>query len=427
MDTRIQEMRNFLDSAHSVYHTVAAVEWELEAAGYQALNEGACWELMPGGKYYVIRGGSSVVAFRIPQKTPAGFMISASHADRPSFKIKENCELAGKYTRLAVERYGGMIMGTWLDRPLSVAGRVVVKTPEGVESRLVDIDRDLLVIPNVAIHMNREVNEGYRWNPAVDLLPLLGGENAKGKFEALLEEEAGGRVLGHDLYLYVRQNSTLLGVDEEYICAPALDDLLCAWCCTRGFLASDESASVPVLCIFDNEEVGSQSLQGAGSDLLHSVLMRICRSMRWDPDRMLGQSFMISADNAHALHPNHPEYSDAQNAPVIGGGMVLKHNASMSYTTDGMGAAIVRRICEMACVPLQTYCNRADLRGGSTLGHVSMGQVSIPTVDVGLPQLAMHSCYETAGVQDVLDMIDFMTAYYRVTLETPSDGTYRIL
>ena len=221
MDIRIQELKDFLDGAHSVYHAVAGIVWELEAAGYMPLSESAMWQLQPGGKYYVTRNGSAVIAFRIPEDAPTGFMLSATHSDRPSFRLKENCELGGKYTRLAVEPYGGMIMHTWLDRPLSVAGRVSVQTASGVENRLVDIDRDLLVIPNVAIHMNRQVNDGFKWNPAVDLLPLLGGEDARGKLWEQIEQEAGGKVLGHDLYLYVRQPSSIVGMDEEYISAPA--------------------------------------------------------------------------------------------------------------------------------------------------------------------------------------------------------------
>ena len=426
MDTRIQELKNFLDNAHSVYHAVAAVVWELEAAGYQNLSEGSRWELMPGGKYYVTRGGSSVIAFRLPLDMPTGFLMAAGHTDRPCFKVKENPELTGTYTRLGVEPYGGMLMHTWTDRPLSIAGRVVVQTDSGVESRLVDIDRDLLMIPNLAIHMNRQVNEGYKWNPAVDLLPLLGGKDAKGKLNDLLEQEAGGKILAQDLYLYVRQNARVWGMDEEYLSAPALDDLLCMWCCTRGFLDGGDGRAVPVLCMFDNEEVGSQSLQGAGSDFLQSVLMRICRAMRWDPDRMLSQSYMISADNAHGLHPNHPEVADANHAPVLGEGVVLKFNSSMAYTTDGMSASVLRRVADMAHVPLQTYYNRADMRGGSTLGHISMGQVSVLSADIGLAQLAMHSSYETAAVQDVLDLVELMETYYAMTLECPADGVCHI-
>ena len=426
MDMRIREMKDFLDSAHSVYHAVAAMVWELEAAGYTPLSESSGWELLPGGKYYLTRGGSAVIAFRIPEQEPSGFMLSASHSDRPSFRVKENAELNGKYTRLAVEPYGGMIMHTWPDRPLSVAGRVSVQTESGIENRLVDVDRNLLLIPNMPIHMNRQVNEGFKWNPAVDLLPLLGGEEAKGKFWELIEKEAGGKLLGHDLYLYVRQQVSVWGMDEEYISGPALDDLMCAWCCLRGFLDSTDSDAVPVLCVFDNEEVGSVSQQGAGSRLLETALNRICRAMVWDVDRMLAQSFMVSADNAHGLHPNHPENADPNNAPVLNGGVVLKFNAAMRYTTDGVSAAIMRRVCELAHVPVQTYCNRADMRGGSTLGNISVSHVSIPSVDIGLAQLAMHSTYETAGVQDALYLMDAMTAYYSCALECPGDGVYHL-
>jgi len=426
MDDRIRELKDFLDNAHSVYHATAAVVWELEAAGYQNLGEGTCWDLVPGGKYYVSRGGSSVIAFRLPQQVPTGFMMTAAHTDRPGFKLKERAELHGAYTRLAVEGYGGMIMHTWLDRPLSIAGRVVVQTAEGIESRLIDIDRDLLMIPNLAIHMNRQVNDGYKWNPAVDLLPMMGGKSVADKLDGLIQDEAGARVLGRDLYLYVRQNASIWGMYEEFLSAPALDDLLCLWCCTRGFLDSRDSRAVPVLCLFDGEEVGSQTQQGAGSDFLQSVLMRVCRAMQWDPDRMLSQSFMISADNAHGLHPNHPEMADPSNAPVLGDGIVLKFNSSMQYTTDGMSAAVIRRLCERLHLPLQTYFNRADIRGGSTLGHISLGHVSVLSADIGLPQLAMHSCYETAAVQDVLDMTELLTEYYSVAVDCPSDGICHI-
>ena len=201
MDNRITNLMAFLDASPSVYHAVANIEAELKNAGYCRISEAEDWKLVPGGKYYVNRGGSSVLAFRVPAGEAKGFMMSASHADRPTFKIKENAEVSGTYTKLLVERYGGMLIAPWLDRPLSVAGRVMVETENGVTAKLIDIDRDLLMIPNVAIHMNRQANDGYKWNPAVDTLPLLGGKDAKGKFHTLLEQEAGGKVLGHDLYL----------------------------------------------------------------------------------------------------------------------------------------------------------------------------------------------------------------------------------
>ena len=426
MDKTVASLTAFLDSARSKYHVVAGLANMLEEAGYICLAEKAAWDLKPGGKYYLTRGGSALIAFRVPMGVPKGFMMSASHSDRPVFQVKENGELTGKYTRLATETYGSMIIATWLDRPLSVAGRVLVETKDGIESRLVDIDRDLLLIPNVAIHMNRKINEACNWNPAVDTLPLLGGEAATGKLAALLEEAAGGKILGQDLNLYIRQKASVWGVREEYLSSAGIDDLGCAWCCTEGFLKAKESLAVPVLCIFDSEEVGSASAQGAAGRLLEGVLGRICASMDLNMQQMLSQSFMVSADNGHAIHPNHPEYSDAANAPELNGGVVLKFNASQKYATDGASAAVFRRICEGANVPVQTYYNRADLPGGGTLGRISLAQVSVPTADIGLPQLAMHSSYETAGVQDAVFLVEAMEAFYGATLECPSDGAFFI-
>ena len=417
MDNRIYNLMSFLDASPSVYHAVANLETELKNAGYTPLFEGESWNLIPGGKYYLTRGGSAIMAFRIPEGTPTGFMMTASHSDRPTFKVKENGELAGTYTRLAVERYGGMIIAPWLDRPLSVAGRVLVETDNGIESKLLNVDRDLLLIPNVAIHMNRQANDGYKWNPAVDVLPLMGGKDTKGKFAAMLEEAAGGKILGSDLFLYIRQKASIWGLEDEYVSSAALDDLECAWGCTQGFLNAAESSAIPVLCVFNNEEVGSSSSEGADSNLLEGLLKRICEALHLDLYRMLAQSFMVSADNAHALHPNHPELADSTNAPVLGGGVVLKFNASQRYCTDGVSAAIFRKVCAKADVSVQTYCNRADLPGGSTLGNISLHHVSVPTVDIGLPQLAMHSCYETAAVTDAGALADAMAAFYGSSLE----------
>ena len=422
MDKRTEKLLAFLDASPSVYHAANNIENELKNAGYTHLSEADRWELAPGGKYYVTRGGSAVLAFRIPRRMPKGFMMSASHCDRPTFKVKENGELTGTYTRLTTEKYGGMIMSSWMDRPLSIAGRVLVETENGIESKLVNIDRDLLLLPNVAIHMNRQVNDGFKWNPAVDTIALLGGKDAAGKLNALLEEMAGGKILGHDLYLYVRQKSTVWGMEEEYICAPTLDDLECVWGCTQGFLQAEENAAIPVLCVFDSEEVGSNSVQGAASMLLQGTLERICAALGLEMGRMLAQSFMVSADNAHAVHPNHPEYADPNNAPVLGGGIVLKFNACQRYTTDGISAALMRSFCAKADVPVQTFYNRADLVGGSTLGHISLTHVSVPTADIGLAQLAMHSACETGAVADAIALEKAMTLYYGSALELNDSG-----
>ena len=422
MDKRTEKLLNFLNASPSVYHAAANIENELKNAGYTRLNETEQWTLVPGGKYYLTRGGSAVLAFRIPAGEAKGFMMSASHSDRPTFKVKENGELGGIYTRLATERYGGMIISTWLDRPLSIAGRVLVETENGIESKLVNIDRDLLLMPNVAIHMNRQINDGYKWNPAVDTNCLLGGKAAAGKLNALLEEQAGGKILGHDLYLYVRQKAAVWGIEEEYLCAPALDDLECAWSCTQGFLNAAESTAIPVLCVFDSEEVGSNSVQGAASMLLQSTLERICAALNLETAQLLASSFMISADNAHAVHPNHPELADAANAPVLGGGVVLKFNASQRYTTDGISAAVLRSVCKKAEVDVQTFYNRADMPGGSTLGHISLTHVSVPTADIGLAQLAMHSACESAAVSDAMALEKAMEVYYSSALEMTEKG-----
>ena len=422
MDNRIQALCDFLDRSHSAYHAQANLVTILKEQGYAQLTEDAGWELAPGGKYYVCRGGAAVIAFRIPTAVPRGFLISAAHTDRPGFKVKENGEQVGAYTRLLTEVYGGALLAPWTDRPLSIAGRVMVETENGAEARLFDIDRDLLLIPNVAIHMNRQANDGTKWNPAVDTIPLLGGKDAKGKFAQLLEETAGGKVLGHDLYLYVRQKASVWGIDQEFISSPALDDLQSVWGTFQGFLTAGEGGDIPVFCALNSEEIGSRTTGGADSTILSDVLSRICDGCRLDLHRMLSQSFLVSADNAHAVHPNHPELADAANAPVMGQGVVLKFNANQRYCTDGLCAAIFRKVCAKAGVNVQTYYNRADIPGGSTLGCISISHVTVPTADIGLPQLAMHSCYETASVADSIAMIDAMAAYFGSTLELSEEG-----
>ena len=427
MNKKIRELMDFLDASHSVYHTVSYISRILDEAGYIHLPEGDDWTLEDGGKYYITRNMSTVIAFRIPHGEPAGFLLSASHSDRPSFKIKENGELESKYIRLSTEKYGGMLMAPWLDRPLSVAGRVMVETPTGVKMKLVDIDKDLMIIPNVAIHMNRKVNDGYAYNPATDTIPLLGDRDVKGMFGRMIAEQAGGRILGHDLFLYLRQKSTVWGIEQEFISSQALDDLQCAWACLQGFLNAEESGSVPMYCVFDSEEVGSRSVSGADSTMLTSTMNRIARYLDANLARMMSQSFLVSADNAHAIHPNHPELADPNNAPVMNGGIVVKFNASQRYTTDAVAAAVFRSVCNRAGVPTQTYYNRPDIPGGSTLGYVSLTHVSVPTADIGLAQLAMHSCYETAGVQDSLYLEKAMTTYFSSTLTVTGDGEYIIV
>ena len=422
MDDRIKDFCDYLDRSHSAYHAQANLVSILDGQGYTQLKEGESWKVTPGGRYYVCRGGATVIAFRVPEGRVRGFLISAAHTDRPSFKLKENGEKVGAYTSLGVERYGGMLMAPWLDRPLSIAGRVLVETEQGAQAKLIDIDRDLLLIPNVAIHMNRQANDGYKWNPVMDLNPLLGGKNAQGKLTKLLEQEAGGKILGHDLYLYIRQNARVWGMEEEFLCAQGLDDLQCVWGCFQGFLNAKEGEDIPMFCALNSEEIGSRTQNGADSSVLEDTLARICQGLGLDIRQLLAQSFLVSADNAHAIHPNHPELADTGNAPVMGEGVVLKFNANQRYCTDGLCAAIFRKVCQKAGVKVQTYYNRPDIPGGSTLGCVSIAHVSVPTADIGLPQLAMHSCCETGSVADTLSLMDAMKAYYESTLELNEEG-----
>lgn len=310
-----------------------------------------------------------------------------------------------------------MLMSTWFDRPLSVAGRVFVRANGEIVEKLVSVDRDLLVIPNVAIHMNRTANDGMKYLANIDTLPLLGGKDSGGilPIVAKAADVAENDILGSDLFLYCRGEGTLLGENEEYILSPKLDDLECACGCLEGFLAAKESGNIAVCCIFDNEEVGSSTKQGAGSTFLRDTLRRIALCLGKDEQElqmMLARSFLVSADNAHAQHPNHSEYADPDNCPYMNEGVVIKFNANQRYATDGRSCAVFRAVCENAGVPTQVMSNRSDLPGGSTLGSISDTLVPVSTVDIGLPQLAMHSSWETAGVQDYEFLIRAMTEYF---------------
>lgn len=416
----VEGLFSLIDGSPSCYHATAQLAKMLDGAGYTRLLEQEAWQIAPDGKYYVVRNGSSLLAFRVPKQTPKGFLISAAHSDTPTFKLKQNPERKGTYVQLSTEKYGGMLMGTWFDRPLSVAGRVVAKQESRLVTRLVDIDRDLIVIPSVAIHMNRAANDGMKYLANVDTLPLYGGADAEGSLMALVAQAAGVKeadILSHDLFVYVRQKGVRFGAHEEFILSPKLDDLACAYGCAQGFLQAKQTDAIPVLCVFDNEEVGSETKQGAASNLLRDTLRRVCLALGYDEQRylqLLAGSFMVSADNGHAIHPNHPEYADPGNSPVLNGGVVIKFNANQRYTTDGVSCAIFRAVCERAGVPVQFYANRSDLPGGSTLGSISNTRVAVRTVDIGLAQLAMHSCVETAGAQDVERLVTAMTAMYEM-------------
>lgn len=411
----MEDFLHFLNHSPSRYHAVANLCGELEAAGYTRLSEGETQSLAPGGKYFVARGGSSLLAFRIPRADFTGFMISASHSDSPTFRVKENAELNGPegYVRLNTERYGGMLCAPWLDRPLTVAGRALVKCGDAIEARLVYVDRDLLMVPNLAIHMNRKANEGFAYDPKCDMVPLMGMNLEKGAFRAIVARTAGCKpedVLGTDLYLCQRQKAVVWGAEDQFISAQGLDDLQCAWGCFRGFLAAEDSASVPLYVLMDNEEIGSGTKQGAGGTFLIDWIERICAGVGRERLSAVANSFLVSADNTHAVHPNHPEYADPTHRPAMNGGVVLKQG--IRYTTDGVSQAIFAALCEKAGVPVQRFANRSDLPGGGTLGLIATAHVSVHAVDIGLAQLAMHSCFETAGAQDTDHLIRAMTAFY---------------
>ncbi|RGJ65581.1 M18 family aminopeptidase [Dorea formicigenerans] len=424
----VQKLFTFIEESPSQYHAVDTMRKHLEAAGYEQLLESGAWKLKSGGKYYVIRSGSSLIAFRIPAQDSqnyCGFQIVASHSDSPSFKIKTNPEMNVEehYVKLNVEKYGGMLCAPWFDRPLSVAGRLIVKENNRLVTKLVNVDRDLVMIPNLAIHMNREANKGYDYNIQKDMLPLYGCGEAKGKFMKQIAETANveeDTILASDLFLYNRMKGSIWGACEEFISSPKLDDLQCAFSSLEAFLQSEEhmlsenvqaneqsedirknvqaneqsedirknvinGKSIPVHCVFDNEEVGSGTKQGAASTFLADTLIRINHAMGRDEAgyrQSIANSFMLSADNAHGVHPNHTDKACPTNRPYPGNGVVIKYSANQKYTTDAISAAVFEEICNRANVPYQIYVNRSDILGGSTLGNISTTQVPVNTVDI---------------------------------------------
>ena len=449
----------FIEKSPTAFHAVREFSKMLTEAGFLELSEGVRWQLQPGSSYFVTRNGSSLIAFRLPETSsvdagaPAGFQIIASHSDSPSFKIKENPEIRveNSYVKLNVEKYGGMLFAPWFDRPLSAAGRIIVERDGRLYSRLVDVDRDLLLIPNVAIHMNRKVNEGFAYDPQKDLLPLYGMCGEGKSFLGTVAEAAGEKaedLRGMDLFLYNRQKGTVWGPEDCFLSATRLDDLECAYASVLGLIAAEPAGSIAVSCVFDNEAVGSTTKQGAASTFLKDTLRRItaclsrgrvCADGAAGTDsthgegsflpegqftRALSRSFMISADNAHALHPNHPELTDPVNRPVMNRGIVIKHNANQKYTTDGVSAALMRMLLKRAGLKYQEFLNRSNMAGGSTLGNISGTQVSLNTVDIGLPQLAMHSPYETAGTRDLGDLVTAAKMFFSLSYAETEDGGF---
>lgn len=426
MNERNQELLSFIADSPSVFHTVASIRKRLDAAGFLRLKEGQGWQVQNGQGYYVVRNDSSVIAFRVPaEMKDYHFQLAAAHGDSPTFKIKSEPELSGpgEYLRLNVEAYGGMLDYTWLDRPLSVAGRVLLRDGDRLVSRLLYPDKDILLIPSLAIHMNRNANSGLSFNRQIDLCPLFSaGKLNKGGFDGMLAEVLdvpAENIVGKDLYLVNRQPGIVWGWQEEFISAPKLDDLQAAYAALTGFLSAGDSGAVSVYCCFDNEEVGSNTMQGAMSTFLPDTLRRLNRALGKAEDdyhAAVARSFLVSFDNAHAVHPNHPEKTDAANCCHLNKGVVIKENAAQKYTTDAFSRAVFTELCRKAGVPFQLFANRSDSAGGSTLGNISNTQVSLHAVDIGLPQLAMHSAFETAGGLDTQYAVDALLAYYGTLL-----------
>ena len=423
----LKDLMNFLDSSVTMFHAINECEKVLKDSGYIYLPENEKWNIR-AGKYYTKRNSSSLIAFDIANGD-YHFQISAAHSDSPTFKLKDRPIIESNgYLKLNVEAYGGMIDATWLDKPLTLAGRVMVDTKDGIETRLLNIDKDLLIIPNVPIHFNREINKGFAFNNQVDMLPVFSAGNlSEADFDKMLAKELGVKpeaILAKDLYLVNRQKATVIGYDNELISSGRLDDLECVYTSLLGFIEAMNNDHINVFAVFDNEEVGSVTKQGAMSTFLVSTLNRINKALgKSDEDyyRAIAKSMLISCDNAHAIHPNHPELFDVKNRPVLNKGIAIKESANQKYTTDAFSRAILKKILEKKNIPYQTFANRSDIAGGSTLGNLSNTVVSMNAVDIGLPQLAMHSAYETAGAKDVVYAFETLKAFFEANIDIKDD------
>ena len=423
----LKDLMDFLDSSVTMFHAINECEKVLQRSGFTYLPENEKWNINKG-KYYTKRNSSSLIAFDIAEGD-YHFQISAAHSDSPTFKLKDKPIVeANGYLKLNVEGYGGMINATWLDKPLTLAGRVMVNTDKGIETRLLNIDRDLLIIPNVPIHFNREINKGFAFNNQVDMLPILSAGNLKeADFDNMIAKELGieaEAILAKDLYLVNRQKASIIGFDNELISSGRLDDLECVYTSLRGFVEAENKNHINVFAVFDNEEVGSVTKQGAMSTFLASTLDRVNTALEKSKEEYytaIAKSILISCDNAHAVHPNHPELFDVKNRPVLNQGIAIKESANQKYTTDAFSRAILKKILEKKNIPYQTFANRSDIAGGSTLGNLSNTVVSMNAVDIGLPQLAMHSAYETAGAKDVGYAFETLKAFFEANIDIKDD------
>lgn len=415
----VNELKEYLDNSPVNYYAIKNVKDYLKDNGYRELQETKPFDVKKGDKVFVTRNGTTLIALNIGNKLDTySYHIVASHCDSPCFKLKIECDsMTDKYNKINVEPYGGMLCSTWLDRPLSVAGRVIVKENNGVSSRLVNLDDQYVMIPNKCIHFNRDANNGYVYNMASDMQPFYAFEQEI-SYRSVLAKKLKIKesdIKSFDLFLYNAEKALVWGMDKEFISSSRLDDLECVFTSMKGFVDSSNESAINVLYITDNEEVGSSSAQGADGDFLDAVLRRINNSLNYSEDeyrQAIASSFLISADNAHAVHPNFPGITDSENKCYMNKGIAIKFNASNRYTSDAVSAAIFETICDNANASYQHFANRSDTRGGSTLGNILLSHISMLSVDIGLPQLAMHSSYETAGCKDAMYAYNAFKEFY---------------
>ncbi len=423
-----EHLTSFLRESYTAYHACENVKRALEDDGFIQLAENRDWSLCEGGKYFVTRGGSSLIAFTVGALDEFAYKIVATHTDSPALKLKENpvMKKAADYATLNVEKYGGGIWYSFFDRPLKIAGRVVRRNGRSLRTENV-VSPFVVQIPSVAIHQNREVNEKFSVNAQVDLQPLCALFNESVSTEKLLEKAVGENAISYDLFLVNAETPYLFGVNDEFLAAPRIDNLACTHAALQALLSTTETSGICVLAVMDNEEIGSLSPQGADGDFLETTLRRVAYALRFDDNeyyKALAGSFLLSADNAHAIHPNHPEKSDPTNAPKLGGGIVIKAHAGKAYVTDALSAAVLKTVFDNADVPYQNFYNRSDARSGSTLGALVTRHIGVAGADIGIAQLAMHSACESIAIADYESMTKGISAYYATSLRFSEDDIF---